>query len=134
MDNKYFFGALSFDEKKFSLGIDLNSYKIEQTGLVLNLSNLVYVYQVELSNGLCFLPAISFGLGSKNILLENIVFEDQLNQGSGFINSESIDPLSTEIGTVNYTDFGASFIIQNDEFMMGFAIKHLNRPNVSFNK
>ena len=134
MDNKYFFGALSFDEKKFSLGIDFNSYKIEQTGLVLNLSNLVYVYQVKLSNSLYFLPAISFGLGSKNILLENIVFEDQLNQASGFINSESIDPLSVQIGTVNYTDFGASFIIHNDEFMMGFAIKHLNRPNVSFNK
>lgn len=134
MDNKYFFGNLSFEEKKFSLGLDINSYKLESSGLVSTLANFVYVYQVQISNGLYFLPAVSFGIGNKNLVVSNLVLEDQLDQASGFINSESRDPLGSQIGTVNYTDLGASFILHNDTYLVGMALKHLNRPNTSYNK
>jgi type IX secretion system PorP/SprF family membrane protein len=134
MDNKYFFGNLSFEEKKFSLGIDINSYQLESSGLVSTQANFAYVYQVQITNDLYFLPAVSFGIGNKNLIVANLVLEDQLDKASGFINSESRDPLSSQVGTVNYTDLGASFLLHNDEYIIGMALKHLNRPNISFNK
>ena len=134
LDNKYFFGTLSFEEKKFSLGLDINSYKLENSGLVSTLANFVYVYQVKIANELFFLPAISFGIGNKGLVLNNIVFEDQLVSATGFINSETRDPIGSSLGNVNYTDLGASFILHNETFLLGLSLKHLNNPNVSFNK
>lgn len=97
-----------------------------------NLANFAYVYQVKVTNSIYFLPGISFGIGSKNLILDNLILEDQLDQASGFINSESRDPLSFQINNVNYVDLGASFILHNDTFLFGLALKHLNRPNTDF--
>ncbi|MGB2397760.1 MAG: type IX secretion system membrane protein PorP/SprF [Flavobacteriaceae bacterium] len=134
MDNKYVFGALSFDNLDFSLGVDINSFKIQNTGLTLNLANLSYVYKLQLDNDLFFLPAVTIGFGSSSVNPENLIFEDQLNTGSGLINTESIDPLAPVISNVNYMDLGASFIVHSDRFMAGLTLKHLNKPNTAYNK
>ena len=65
MDNKYVFGAISFDNLDFSLGLDINSFKIQNTGLTINLANLSYVYKLQFDNDLFFLPAVSLGFGSR---------------------------------------------------------------------
>lgn len=134
MDNKYVFGALSFNDLDFSLGADVNSFKIENTGLTLNLANISYVYKLQFDNNLFFLPAVTIGFGSSSVNPENLIFEDQLDTATGFINSESIDPLAPVISNVNYLDLGASFILHSDQFMAGLSLKHLNRPNTSYNK
>ena len=134
MDNKYVFGALSFNDLDFSLGADVNSFKIQNTGLTLNLANISYVYKLQFDNNLFFLPAVTIGFGSSSVNPENLIFEDQLNTATGFINSESIDPLAPVISNVNYLDLGASFILHSDQFMAGLSLKHLNRPNTSYNK
>ena len=134
IDNKYFFGALSFDERNFSLGVDLNSFQIDKPGFQKNESNFHYIYKVQISNGLFFLPAVSLGIGSVNYNLSTLVFEDQLDQASGFVNSETIDPVGTTIQNINYFDMGASFILHDDNFLLGLSLKHLNRPNVSYNQ
>jgi len=134
MDNKYVFGALSFSSLDFSLGVDVNSFKIQNTGLTINLANLSYVYKLQFDNDLYFLPAVTIGFGSSSVNPENLVFEDQLDTATGFINSESIDPLAPIISNVNYMDLGASFMLHSDKFMAGLTLKHLNRPNTSYNK
>lgn len=134
MDNKYVFGALSFSNLDFSLGVDINSFKIQNTGLTINLANLSYVYKLQFDNDLYFLPAVTVGFGSSSVNPENLVFEDQLDTATGFINSESIDPLAPVISNVNYLDLGASFMLHSDKFMAGLTLKHLNRPNTSYNK
>ncbi len=134
MDNKYVFGALSFDNLDFSLGVDVNSFKIQNTGLTINLANLSYVYKLQFDNDLYFLPAVTIGFGSQSVNPENLIFEDQLNTATGFINTESIDPLAPVISNVNYLDLGASFILHSDRFMAGLTLKHLNKPNTSYNK
>ena len=50
MDNKYVFGAISFDNLDFSLGLDINSFKIQNTGLTMNLANLTYGYKLQFVN------------------------------------------------------------------------------------
>ena len=134
MDNKYFFGSIAFQEKNFSLGIDVNSFKLNDTGLNSSLANLSYVYKIQLSNYTFFLPGITVGLGSSRVNIENLTFEDQLNTSTGFISTESIDPLAPIISDINYFDLGASFIIHNEYYLVGLSLKHLNKPNVSFNK
>lgn len=134
IDNKYFFGTLSFDEKNFSLGLDVNSFRIDQTGYVTTLSNFSYIYKLQINNRLFFLPALSVGLGSSSFNSSSLVFEDQLDRATGFINTESIDPTLGQIRTLNYFDLGASFILHNESFLAGMSLKHLNRPNISFDQ
>lgn len=134
MDNKYAFGSIAFQDKNFSLGFDINSFRLNETGLVTSLVNFSYIYKIQISNYSYFLPSVSLGLGSSRVNVENLIFEDQLNMATGFISTESIDPLAPQLSNVNYFDLGASFIIHNEYYMVGLSLKHLNKPNVSYNK
>ena len=95
LDNKYFFGAMTFQDQGFSLGVDINSFKIQTTGLTSNLANVSYVYKLQFDNDTFFLPAVTVGFGSSSVNPANLIFEDQLNTSTGFINTESIDPFSS---------------------------------------
>ncbi len=133
MDNKYFFGSLTFEDQGFSLGIDMNSFKIQTTGLTTNLFNLSYIYKLQFDNNTFFLPAVTVGFGSSQVNPENLIFEDQLLI-PGSINPETLDPLAPNISSVNYFDLGASFILHTDKYLAGLTFKHLNKPNTSYNK
>lgn len=134
MDNKYFFGSMTFQDQGFSLGVDINSFKIQTTGLTSNLANLTYIYKLQFDNDTYFLPAVTIGFGNSTVNPENLIFEDQLNTSTGFINTESIDKLAPQISNVNYFDLGASFILHTDKYLAGLTFKHLNKPNTSYNK
>ena len=58
LDNKYFFGTMTFQDQGFSLGVDINSFKIQTTGLTTNLANISYVYKLQFDNNTFFLPAL----------------------------------------------------------------------------
>ncbi len=134
MDNKYLFGTLSFDRSKFSLGFDINSLKVVSNDLSINIFKFTYVYKIQVSNRTYFLPALTLGVGNNQFDKESLVFEDQLDVTTGFINTETIDPLGEIIENVNYFDLGASFILHNEDYILGLSLKHLNRPNTSLNK
>jgi type IX secretion system PorP/SprF family membrane protein len=134
MDNKYFFGSISFTDKKFSLGVDVNSFSLSNNGLVQNLMSLSYIYVIQLDSDVFFLPSVSAGMGTSKLNNDNLIFEDQLNTQTGFINTETIDPLASIISNSNYLDLGASFLIHSENYIFGLSLKHINKPNVSFNK
>lgn len=133
MNNKYVFGTISFDNQNFSLGVDVNSFKMEKSGYGQTLANITYVYKLQLDNYLFFLPAITGGLASKQFNPDNLTFGDQLSIGTGQL-LESNDPLASIITNANYFDLGASFLLHSEDFMAGLTIKHINKPNDSFNK
>jgi len=137
MDTKYFFGAIAFENLNFSIGLGINSFKIQSTGFTSNLTNLSYIYKLQFDNNLFFLPAVTIGFGSAGVDPGNLIFEDQiLGPGIPFgtVNQESIDPLAPFISNSSYFDLGASFIIHNEKYLAGLSFKHLNKPNTSFNK
>jgi len=134
LDNKYFFGAMTFQDQGFSLGVDINSFKIQTTGLTSNLANVSYVYKLQFDNDTFFLPAVTVGFGSSSVNPANLIFEDQLNTSTGFINTESIDPLAPVISNVNYFDLGASFILHTDKYMAGLSFKYLIQQRSSIRK
>ena len=123
MDNKYAFGSVAFQDNNFSLGFDVNSFKINDIGLTNSLVNLSYVYKIQISNYSYFLPALTLGLGSSSVNSDNLVFEDQLNMSTGFISTETIDPLAPLIANINYFDLGVSFLIHNEFYMLGLSLK-----------
>jgi hypothetical protein len=51
---------------------------------------------------------------------------------SGYLQTESQDPLYELLGSSSYIDFGASFLIHSNNFLAGLSLKHLNQPNISY--
>ncbi len=133
-DNKYLFGALSMENQNFSLGFEVNSFKLQSSAFTINKGRAAFVYRLQLSNNLYFLPSFSLGFTSSSISASNLVFEDQINIFTGAISNESTDPLSLNLASLNYIDIGASFIVHNDTFIAGLSLKQLNGPNASLNK
>ena len=132
VENKYFFGALSFQDQHFSLGIDVNSTDVQNVDLTTTLARLNFIYAVQINTSIYFLPSISLGYTNTSTSLPSFIFEDQINQITGFISPETIDPLAQQIGVKNYLDLGASFLLHSDTFFAGFSFFHLNQPNKSF--
>ena len=102
MDNKYFFGSLTFQDQGFSLGVDINSFKIQTTGLTSNLANLTYIYKLQFDNDTYFLPAVTIGFGNSTVNPENLIFEDQLNTSTG-LNVVEIIYLATPVKSIKVT-------------------------------
>lgn len=112
----------------------MNSYKVQNIDLNSTLGRLSFVYKIQVDQHTYFLPAITLGFKNLTSRLPSLVFEDQINRTTGFISSETDDPLAEIVGRVNYADLEASFIVHSDLFFAGFTIKHLNQPNTSFDK
>ena len=134
LDNQYVFGALAFGDQQFSLGFELNTNKIQNSELSSTLARFSFVYVVQLNSTTFFLPSVSLGYRNTNVILNGLVFEDQINQTTGFISPETIDPLGQRLGKQTYPDLGASFLVHSEKFFAGLALKHLNQPNISFDK
>ena len=77
---------------------------------------------------------MSLGYQNTSIILHGLVFEDQINQTTGFISPESIDPLAHRLGKQTYPVLGTSFLLHNEKFFAGLALSYLNQPNISFDK
>ena len=131
-NNKFFYGSYSFDLLDFSLGVQFNNFSAPNIGFKKNDLNLSYIYKVELGNNLWFLPSVNVGFVSKNLNPSNLIFEDQINSITGYINQESIDPLSEFFFAKNYTYLGASFLLHNSDFLIGLNFDYLNKPNVAY--
>ena len=133
IESQYFFGAISFDNDNFSIGFDVYSLRMDNTGLINTKPNLSYIYKIQLDNEVYFLPSISVGFGSSRFDTNKLIFEDQLSLVSGYLQTESQDPIFDQLGRSNYMDLGASFIVHSSNYLFGVGVKHLNQPNVSYN-
>ena len=54
IESQYFFGAVSFDEDNFSLGLDVYSLRMDNTGLINTKPTLSYIYKIQLDNDVYF--------------------------------------------------------------------------------
>ena len=134
IESQYFFGAISFDNDDFSIGFDVYSLKMDNTGIVNTKPTLSYIYKIQLDNELYFLPSLSIGFGSSRFDSTKLIFEDQLSTISGFLQAQSNDPiLQAGLGSTNYIDLGASFLVHSSNYLFGVSVKHLNQPDISYN-
>lgn len=133
IENKFGFVNHFFDDNEFSLAIDANLMQISSLGYTSSQANLHYIYKATLSNDWVFNPSVSIGYGNSRLDFNSLVFEDQINVLTGTIAGISNDPINVS-NTVNYLDVGAGASLHNSSNMFfGFNIKHINRPETSFN-
>ena len=132
-NNKLFYGSYSFDLQDFSLGVQFNNYSAPNIGFKKNDLNLSYIYKVEFGNDIWFLPSVNVEFSSKNINPSSLIFEDQINSITGYINQESIDPMADFFFSKSYTNLGASFLLHSTDFLVGLSFENLNQPNIAYN-
>ena len=133
IENKFGFANVYFEDKEFSMAIDANLFQISSLGYATASANLHYIYKTTLSNDWIFNPSISVGFGNSSLNFNSLVFEDQINALTGTIAGVSNDPINID-NKVNFFDIGAGASVHNSTNMLfGFNIKHINRPETSFN-
>ena len=140
MESKFAFVNHYFEDYDFSLALDANTLQITTLGYSITSANLHYIYKTELNDQWIFNPSVSVGFGNTKLDYSALVFEDQLNVLTGSIAGVSNDPININ-NKVNFLDVGAgvSFYNKSELFnnntnmFFGANVKHINRPETSFN-
>jgi type IX secretion system PorP/SprF family membrane protein len=92
--------------------------------------NFIYSYRLHLNDKWVVSSGLNFGFGSRTIDLNKLVFGDQL-QFDAEGNVPTDDQAAFNLGTANYFDFNAGFLLYNRSVWLGMAMSHLNTPNRS---
>jgi type IX secretion system PorP/SprF family membrane protein len=133
IENRFGFANHYFENSEFSLALDVNSTKISQFGYSISQANLHYIYKAKLTYEWTFNPSVSIGYGNSRLDFSSLVFEDQINVLTGYIAGVSRDPVNID-NKINYMDVGAAAVFHNNtNLFFGLSIKHINRPETSFN-
>ncbi|MFM1931296.1 MAG: hypothetical protein RL226_599 [Bacteroidota bacterium] len=85
-----------------------------------------YAYEVTISRGLFFRPALQFSFSNRNINFNDLTFGDQLLRNN--------DPTTLEANVfqpINFFDLATGAVIANANFWFGASVHHLNQPNES---
>lgn len=131
VDTDYAFINTWFDEANSGVGISILNHREKFTDYNFTEANINYAYRVQLNDNWFFRPAIQIGFGNKSYGFQNIILEDQINIGQGIINPSSVDPLLLN-NKINFFDFSAGMLINNEEAWFGASLKHINKPNISY--
>ena len=76
---------------------------------------------------------IEGGYGRKNFNFRNLLLEDQINIGDGSISGGSIDPgVLNGANKIDFFDFSVGIVVDQENAWFGAALKHINRPDISF--
>jgi len=90
-------------------------------------------YRVELDYDWRLRFGLEGGYGRKNFNFGNLLLEDQIDINDGSISSGSIDPGVLHTGNkIDFWDFSAGIVVDQENAWFGAALKHLNRPDISF--
>ena len=95
--------------------------------------NGVFAYKIELNNYWRLRLGLEAGFGRKDYNFGSLVLEDQIDINTGAISPGSIDPgVLNYSNKINFWDFSAGFLFDQENTWIGGSIKHLNRPDISF--
>ncbi|WP_416443937.1 PorP/SprF family type IX secretion system membrane protein [Leeuwenhoekiella sp. A16] len=131
VDTEYGFVNTWLPTVHSGVGVSVLNHRENGSGYSLSEVMANYAYRVQISDNWYFRPAIEIGFGQKSFGFQNLLLQDQINVFSGTINPNSLDTAILK-DKVNYFDFTAGMVLQNDEAWVGLSLKHLNRPDISF--
>jgi type IX secretion system PorP/SprF family membrane protein len=90
-------------------------------------------YRVELDYDWRLRMGIEGGYGLKNLNFRNLLLEDQININDGSISGGSIDPgVLKGSNKIDFFDFSVGIVVDQENAWFGAALKHINRPDISF--
>ena len=131
IESNYAFYNSWVEAMNSGIGVSVLSQRERFTGYNLTQFNLNYSYKVQLTDNWTFRPAISFGYGIKSFGFQDVVLGDQININNNTIATKSIDPLVLN-DNIKFFDFSAGILLNTEKFWVGGALKHLNKPDISF--
>ena len=130
VNSEYMFFDDWYPDLNSGVGISFINHQETFTKYSLKQLNISWTYNVKINYDWNFRPSITFGFATKDFGFDNIVFEDQINIYQNIISLNTYDPIAFDENT-RYADFGASFLIYNDQHWFGLTLRHLNKPNIS---
>ena len=90
-------------------------------------------YRINLSYNWRLRLGLEGGFGRKDFNFGNVLLEDQIDINDGSISGSSIDPGFLKYNNqINFVDFSFGVLVDEENAWFGAALKHLNRPNISF--
>lgn len=139
LNNVYITSAASYDQHfdKMSGGIGAYVMSDRAGGGILNTTSIatMYAYQLRLNEFLTMKAALQAGIAQRSIDWSKLVFEDQIDPRTGFVDGNGIANPTQELPPTNatklYMDFSAGALIFNPKFFAGLSVKHLTRPDES---
>ncbi len=132
IDTQYGF-ANNMVNDEIGLGVTFLNHNEEFTNYNYSQFNGAFSYALELDYDWQIRFGLLAGYGRKNFNFKNLLLEDQININDETISSGSVDP-----GVLNYNDaidffdVTAGFLVVSENAWFGTALKHLNRPDISF--
>lgn len=130
IDTNYAYGSTWIENSNSGIGVSFLNHRENYTGYNFLQANINYAYRIELNYEWYFRPGIEIGYGSKSFGFQNLILRDQINISTETINPISIDPLQLN-NRIHFIDISTGLLFYTDNFWIGSAIKHLNRPNIS---
>jgi type IX secretion system PorP/SprF family membrane protein len=130
IDTDYAYFSTWSENNQSGIGVNFLNHRENFTGYNFLQSNINYSYRVELNYEWYFRPGIEIGYGSKSFGFQNLILRDQINLSNETISPVSIDPLQLN-NRIHFINISTGLLFYTDNFWIGSAIKHLNRPNIS---
>lgn len=120
----------NLDHLNSGLGFLLMADKAGSANLKSTQFNFQYAYKVKLSDKIILSSGLNFGVGSRSIDFNKLVFYQQLDFAQ---NSDNLPPPPANLNLEGqtYFDFGGGLLIYSRTVWLGFSMAHLNRPNRS---
>lgn len=127
----YYAAADNFLENINSgLGFSVINQKEELTNYNFLQANAAYSLHLQLSENWSFFPGISFGVGLKSFNFRGLLLEDQINLYNGNL-PQSEDPF-VENDNITFFDVSVGGVLYGKKAWLGFSLRHLTKPNISF--
>lgn len=132
IDTQYGF-ANNMVNDEIGLGATFLNHHEEFTNYNYSQFNGAFSYALELDNDWQIRFGLEAGYGRKNYNFNNLLLEDQINFNDETISSGSVDPgVLNYSDTIDFFDVSAGFLVVSENAWFGTALKHLNRPDISF--
>jgi type IX secretion system PorP/SprF family membrane protein len=125
-----YFDHYSYDLKS-GMGIAVNSF--HESNMRINTSDisLFYAYNLQFTETLNFRMGTQIGIFRRSATLDNILFGDQIDLFTRSINPTTIDDLPN-FEPYTYLDISFGGLLTGENFWIGGAAHHVNRPSLSF--
>lgn len=120
----------NLDQYNSGLGFMVMADKAGSANLKSTQFNFQYAYKVKLSDRFILSSGLNFGVGSRSIDFNKLVFYQQLDFAQ---TSDNLPPPPSNLNVdgQTYFDFGTGFLMYSRKVWLGFSMAHLNRPNRS---
>jgi len=126
----YASGDAFIGDIKSGVGANIINQKEARTNYSYTQINLMYSRHLQIDDNWSLFPGISFGYGLRQFNFAGLLFEDQIDLGSG--NTNPTQDEFAEKSNIHLFDISAGFVLYHQNAWFGLSAKHLNKPDISF--